>query len=175
MFSTHDRHALLLATALALLATAGTASDILDGEQRRAFDAMVEKQNAIQADSDALERRLERSRAERRMHDEAILLNALNIAWIHDQIDNWDCRLIEHQQAAIETRLTELAEFVKRVESVCAAVSGPATAAQRGACAAHQRELALTRERLEALGTRYATQGCRGDAPQSPPALTTRK
>ena len=132
------------------------------GEQ---LQGLLKEQAQGDSQDRALQDQLEQSRRLRAMYREAVLLSELNVAWIHDQLDHWDCRLAEQKGREVENRLGELNDYGQRLDRLCADLGEDADH-QRQACERQRAELEQNVNQLQDLGRRYATT-CSATAPES--------
>jgi hypothetical protein len=128
-----------------------------EGEQ---LEEVLQEQSEMEIQEAALQEQLEEGRRVRAMYREAVLLSALNVGWIQDQIEHWDCRLGEQKVHEVENRLEELTTFGERLDTVCGEL-GPEAGHQQGVCERERRALAQSAASLEDLGRRYA-MACAG-------------
>lgn len=134
-------------------------------EQGERFQEQLKAQSQHDSRDQTLQEQLEQGRRLRAMYREAVLLSELNVAWIHDQLDNWDCRLTEHKSREIDSRLSEFNDYGLRLDRLCADL-GANSDRQRQTCERQREELAQSVSQLQALGRRYATS-CAASTPQS--------
>ncbi len=124
-----------------------------EGEQ---IQHMLAGQQQLDTKDKALQEQLEQSRRMRAMHREAALLSALNITYIYDELDHWDCRIAEQKVHEVDRRLAELSDFAQRIDSLCGGL-GTDTQYQQKACTQQRSELSQSVTELETLRQRYAT------------------
>ena len=123
--------------ALSLFATGAGAQDSSDSDggglwealramvsaQSEAFGEMLQSQQQLVEQEEALEEQLDHSAELRAMYREAVLLSALNVAWIRDSLEHWDCRIAEEQAGVARGRRTKLEAFSERLgRSSCPSV-----------------------------------------------------
>jgi hypothetical protein len=138
-------------------------------EQGEQLQERLKAQAQYDSREQTLQDQLEQSRRLRAMYREAVLISELNVAWIHDQLEHWDCRLAERKGQDIENRLSELNDYGLRLDRLCGDL-GANSDRQRQACARQREELARNVDQLQALGRRYVTS-CAASMPQ--PATPT--
>ena len=124
-----------------------------EGEQ---FQQILADQQQVDTHESALQAQLEQSRRMRAMHQEAVLLSALNIAWIYDELENWDCRVAEQKVYEVDSRLIDLNDFAQRLDSLCGDFGSDANN-QRMVCEQQRSELFQSVNELENLRQRYTT------------------
>lgn len=122
------------------------------------MEQTLEKQQVLDADTQSALDEREYHRRLRAMHREAVLLSELNLAWIQDQLANWDCRLAEEQQAQVEERRVELFEAQKQAAALCVGLSD-GDERQQAVCAEHRNGLSRALLRLDNLDLQY-TNAC---------------
>ena len=166
------KRALTVAVGLSLLSGVAMASD---GEgwlerlrnqlfaEQATLEQALDKQQALDADTQSLVTQREYYRRLRAMHREAVLLSELNVAWIQDQLAHWDCRLAEAQQAEVGERRAALVDAQQQLASLCTGLTDR-DRQQQAVCAQQRTELANTLEHLNDLAGRYAS-ACAGGAP----------
>lgn len=160
-----------VAGSLAALPVAGQPAGLWDQlrglveEEGEQLEQLIDAQAQVDADDQNLERQLEAGRRLRQMHREAVLLSRLNVAWIFDQLDGWDCRMADRKQQEARLRIEELNGFGARVTALCTSV-GATDGAQQRVCREQRSELEGARAELEQLARRYAGQ-CARDSGQS--------
>jgi hypothetical protein len=133
-------------------------------EQGERLQEQLKSQAQHDSRDQMLQDQLEQGRRLRAMYREAVLISELNVAWIHDQLDHWDCRLAERKGQDIEHRLSELADYGLRLDRLCGDL-GAHSDRQRQACERQRADLAQNVDQLQALGRRYATS-CAVTTPQ---------
>jgi hypothetical protein len=119
------------------------------------LEQALQEQSEMDTQEAALQEQLEQGRRLRAMYREAVLLSELNVAWIYDQLDHWDCRLAEQKVREVETRIEELTDFGGRLDSLCSGL-GPEAGRQQEVCARERSALAQSATALDDLGRRYA-------------------
>lgn len=137
------------------------AAVVQEGEQ---FQEVLEGQQQMDAEEKALQEQLAQGRRLRAMHREAVLLSELNVAWIRDELDNWDCRIATQKVREVETRISELRGFGQRLDTLCGGLGADAGRQQK-ICESQRAELTQAVVELEGLARRYAT-GCSVPAQQ---------
>lgn len=133
-------------------------------EQGERLQGQLKAQAQHDSRDQTLQDQLEQGRRLRAMYREAVLISELNVAWIHDQLDHWDCRLAERKGQDIQIRLSELADYGQRLDRLCGDL-GANSDRQRQACERQREDLAQNGDQLQALGQRYATS-CAASIPQ---------
>ena len=133
-----------------------------EGEQ---LQEVLQGQERMGAEEASLQAQLEQGRRLRAMHREAVLLSELNVAWIYDQLDHWDCRIAEQKVQEVKTRIEELDGFGQRLEALCNGF-GAHQGRQQQVCARQRTELAQAVTELEDLSRRYST-ACPSQAEKS--------
>lgn len=123
-----------------------------EGEQ---FQEVLQGQQQMDAEDKALQEQLGQGRRLRAMHREAVLLSELNVAWIRDELDHWDCRIAEQKVHEVETRVGELSDYGQRLDTLCGGLGADA-GYQQQICKSQRAELAQAVTELEGLGQRYA-------------------
>jgi len=125
-------------------------------QEGKQFRDVLKGQEQMDARDNALQEQLDQGRRLRAMHREAVLLSELNVAWIRDELDHWDCRVAEQKVREVESRIGELSGFGQRLDTLCGGVGADA-GYQRKICERQRTELAQAITELEGLGQRYAT------------------
>lgn len=157
----------VVCTALALLGLATPAlaqdSDPLTDlrstvtEQSERLKQSLQSQQERNTESRAWHERAEQRRKLRAMHREAVLLSELNVAWIDDQLDHWDCRVAEQAAEEVNRRIAELDRFNQRIDSLCASLQAD-DQAQQQVCARQRDQAASHIDQLRRLAERYHSQ-----------------
>jgi len=132
-----------------------------EGEQ---LQEVLKGQERMGAEEASLQAQLEQGRRLRAMHREAVLLSELNVAWIYDQLDHWDCRIAEQKVHEVETRIADFDGFGQRLEALCDGF-GAREGRQQQVCARQRTELSQAITELEDLGQRYSA-ACPAQAEQ---------
>ena len=125
-----------------------------------------EAQSQQEAQETTLQEQLEQGRRLRAMHREAVLLSELNVAWVYDQLEHWDCRMGEQKVSEVENRMSELDAFGQRLDTLCSGLGAETGHHQRQVCERQRADLDRTASELEGLGRRYATT-CSGPDKQT--------
>lgn len=134
--------------------------------EQTTLEQSLDKQQALDADTQARLDQREYYRRMRVMHREAVFLSELNLAWIQDQLAHWDCRLAEAQQAEVAERRAELIGARQQLASLCTGLSAR-DQHQQAVCAQQGTELTNTLAHLDELAGRYAS-ACNDTAPAAP-------
>lgn len=119
------------------------------------LEAIIDKQEQLNVVEQDLDIRLEQNRQLRAMHREITFQSELNIAWIRDELDNWDCRVADQKVVDITRRIDELADFDQRVGEMCTPLGQQATN-QTYICDEQQQQVTRSISDLEKLRNRYA-------------------
>ena len=122
------------------------------------LEEMIDKQEQLNAVEQDLDSRLEYNRQLRLTHREITFQSGLNIAWIRDELDNWDCRVADQKVVEVQLRIDEIWNFGQRVEEMCASV-GPQAINQNDICTEQRQQVSRSITDLERFRDRY-TQSC---------------
>ena len=155
------------------LAADATATDDPWSGMKEWFAGQSQKLDSIlqhQSEEDTSARDWEAKRAQdaqlRAMYREAVLLSELNVAWIEDQLDHWDCRIAEQAVVDVQQRQAELSEFDGKLKTLCAQVGAQDTAQQR-VCRSQGEQMGQDQRALTGLAQRY-----QGECPAAPATPT---
>jgi hypothetical protein len=134
------------------VAGAGTAPE--PSPEVRRLQQLLDGQRAYDTEWARLEEEREAARQLRQMHQEAVWITALNVAWVQDQLAHWDCAVTQEQHAEALRRRAELRDSLSRLDAICSRV-GAQEAHQQRVCSAQGAELVRAMADLEGLAQRY--------------------
>ena len=136
--------------------------------EARHLQQLLDGQRAYDTEWARLEEEREVARQLRQMHQEAVWITALNVAWVQDRLAQWDCAVTQEQHAEALRRRSELADSLRRLDAICSRV-GAQEAYQQRVCSAQRAELVRAMADLEGLAQRYDSacpgEGSAGQAP----------
>lgn len=152
---------LLCACSASALASDGSGSEAALAGAKESLGIESNKLESIlqrQSEEDVAARDWEERRARdaqlRAMYREAVLLSELNVAWIEDQLDHWDCRVAEQAGTEVQFRQAELSDYTGKLQTLCAQV-GQQDAAQQRVCRTQAEQIAQAQQDLKELAQRY--------------------
>jgi isoleucyl-tRNA synthetase len=161
----NPRTSLQVAIAIACVSTAACADEVSPSiwdQIRNYFDPeptqleeMIDKQEQLNAVELDLDSRLEQNRQLRAMHREITFQSELNIAWIRDELDNWDCRVADQKVIDVQRRIDEMTEFAQRVDEMCMSL-GQQAYTQARTCNDQRDQIVRSISDLERMRDRYA-------------------